>query len=416
MSEVVDKPKVPKLRFPEFEGEWADAILGGYCDCLSGFPISGEEILENPEGIRLLRGVNITEGRIRHSNEIDRYFNGDLSGLERFLLREGDVVVGMDGSKVGKNVAVITGDDVGSFLIQRVARLRAIEGNDLNFVYHRITSQHFRNYVDRINTSSGIPHISLKQIREFPIAQPRAEEQRKIAQFLGLVDRHFQLLVRRHEALDVFKKEMMQRLFSQELRFTRDDGSPFPDWKEKRLKEVARRVTEKNTSDIVSFVLTNSAVEGIVSQQTYFDKNIANQENLGGYYVVQENDFVYNPRISVSAPVGPIKRSHFKIGVMSPLYTVFRFRGQNLDFFEQFFASSIWFKYLKTVANYGARHDRMAITTSDFMAMPLPYPHPDEQQKIADFLSVLDGKIDAVARQINAMQRFKKGLLQQMFV
>lgn len=101
---------------------------------------------------------------------------------------------------------------------------------------------------------------------------------------------------------------------------------------------------------------------------------------------------------------------------MSPLYTIFRFKSQNEKFFEQYFSGSHWFKYLKTVANYGARHDRMAISTGDFMAMPLAYPHPEEQQKIADYLTTLDIKIDAVAAQIATMQRFKQGLLQQMFV
>jgi type I restriction enzyme S subunit len=273
-----------------------------------------------------------------------------------------------------------------------------------------------RTRLSRFAQVGALPSYNAGDLKIIKVALPGEPEQVKISNFLDVAAARLSLLTQRHEALRAYKKGMMQRLFSQELRFTRDDGSPFPDWQVKRLMEVAARVTEKNASDAVSFVLTNSAVEGIVSQQTYFDKDIANQENLGGYYVVQENDFVYNPRISVSAPVGPIKRSRFKIGVMSPLYTVFRFQGQNLEFFEQFFASSMWFKYLKTVANYGARHDRMAITTSDFMAMPLPYPHPDEQQKIADFLAALDAKIDAVARQIDAMQRFKKGLLQQMFV
>lgn len=70
---------------------------------------------------------------------------------------------------------------------------------------------------------------------------------------------------------------------------------------------------------------------------------------------------------------------------------------------------------MRTIANYGARHDRMAIMTADFMAMPLPLPHADEQSRIADFLSALDIKIDAARAKIAAVQTFKKGLLQAMF-
>ena len=101
---------------------------------------------------------------------------------------------------------------------------------------------------------------------------------------------------------------------------------------------------------------------------------------------------------------------------MSPLYTVFRFKEENTDFFNVFFGTTVWHKYMKAVANYGARHDRMAITSGDLMNMPLPYPHPDEQAKIAEVLSAMDAKIAAVTAQLDKMQDFKKGLLQQMFV
>ena len=153
-----------------------------------------------------------------------------------------------------------------------------------------------------------------------------------------------------------------------------------------------------------------------MDQGDYFDKDIANAENLAGYYVLKKGDFVYNPRISVSAPVGPIKRNDLGDGVMSPLYTVFRFKQKDTTFYNVYFATMFWHKYMKSVANYGARHDRMAITSGDLMNMPLPHPHPDEQTKIAEALSAMDAKIAAVTGQLDRMQVFKKGLLQQMFV
>jgi type I restriction enzyme S subunit len=102
---------------------------------------------------------------------------------------------------------------------------------------------------------------------------------------------------------------------------------------------------------------------------------------------------------------------------MSPLYDVFRFdEAENIRFWNQYYAATTWHKYMKQVANYGARHDRMAISSVDFFSMPLPYPHPAEQQKIADFLSAIDHKIDLVAQELAHAQSFKAGLLQQMFV
>ena len=155
-------------------------------------------------------------------------------------------------------------------------------------------------------------------------------------------------------------------------------------WSEKALKKLADRITDKNKGSVISRVLTNSATDGVVDQRDYFDKDIANQSNLEGYSIVDEGDYVYNPRTSTSAPVGPISKNKLGKGVMSPLYTVFRFKEKTNDFFEHYFKSSHWHHYLRRVSNTGARHDRMSITNDAFEAMPLPLPPTDdEQQKIA---------------------------------
>jgi type I restriction enzyme S subunit len=208
----------------------------------------------------------------------------------------------------------------------------------------------------------------------------------------------------------------MQKIFTQQLRFKQDNGRPFPDWESKKLNKIGERQTLKNTDASITRVLTNSATRGVLDQQDYFDKAIANADNLGGYYIVDKGDYVYNPRISVHAPVGPINKNKVGKGVMSPLYSIFRFTNENNVFYEKYFQTSFWHKYMSSVANYGARHDRMNISTADFMAMPLPAPHPDEQEKITDFLTAIDTKIDAVTQQITQIETFKKGLLQKMFV
>jgi type I restriction enzyme S subunit len=264
--------------------------------------------------------------------------------------------------------------------------------------------------------TTSVAEIYTKDLLRVKSTTPSLPEQKKIAAFLGVVDEKLAALRARRAGLETYKRGLMQKLFSRTLRFTKPDGTAFPDWEEKRLEEVGERCKAKNSNLDYMRVLTNSAVRGVIDQGDYFDKDIANAENLGGYYIVKEGDFVYNPRISVSAPVGPIKRNDLGDGVMSPLYTVFRFGSKDTTFFNKYFQTSHWHKYMKAVANYGARHDRMAITTSDFMALPLPIPHPDEHRLIADALQAMDAKIQTVADQITRMETFKKGLLQQMFV
>ena len=407
---------VPKLRFPEFSDPWLPTKAGKYFELLSGFPFKSEDISEDNSGIPILRGVNITEGKIRHSPEMDRFFLGDNTQHEKYIVQEGDIVLGMDGSKVGKNIAVISSTDSGSLLIQRVARLRDNRIGSLDFIFHHIFSYRFHRYVDVVNTSSGIPHISAKQINEYPITAPSKPEQQKIATFLSALDTKIEQLTQKEALLKQYKKGVMQKIFSQEIRFKADDGSEFPKWAVKSLREISKRKTAKNTDESIKQVLTNSATKGIVSQTDYFDKDIANQDNLGGYYIVDTDDFIYNPRISVSAPVGPIKRNHLSIGVMSPLYTVFELTCGEKGFFERYFETTLWHRYMNRIANFGARHDRMNVTTSDFYEMPMPYPSLTEQQKITDFLSELDMKLQQATEQLEAAKTFKKGLLQQMFV
>lgn len=199
-----------------------------------------------------------------------------------------------------------------------------------------------------------------------------------------------------------------------ELRFPefRDAG----EWKFKPLKKLAKRCTEKNRDGKVVRVLTNSAEHGIVDQRDYFDKDIAIQGNLKNYSIVEKGDFVYNPRISAMAPVGPISRNNIATGVMSPLYTVFRFKIENNSFYSYFFKTSGWHQYMRQVSSTGARHDRMAISKDDFLFMPLPCsPEEAEQQKIADCLSSLDELIAAHIQKHQALQSYKKGLMQNLF-
>lgn len=188
-----------------------------------------------------------------------------------------------------------------------------------------------------------------------------------------------------------------------------------PNWPCVRLNAVAKRSTSKNKGEKIPRVLTNSAVDGVVDQRDYFDKDIAVKGNLESYYIVDKGDYVYNPRISSTAPVGPISKNKVGKGVMSPLYTVFRFNSKKNDFFEQFFKSSRWYSYLQTISNSGARHDRMSITDDEFMAMPVPNPSELEQQKIADCFISIDELIALHTQKVDVLKAHKNGLMQQLF-
>jgi len=187
-------------------------------------------------------------------------------------------------------------------------------------------------------------------------------------------------------------------------------------WEQRKLSAIADKVTEKNVGLQYIETFTNSAEFGIISQRDFFDHDIAKMSSLGGYYIVRSEDFVYNPRISTSAPVGPINRNKLgRIGVMSPLYTVFRPHDIDTTYLEYFFKSKYWHSFMNFNGDSGARSDRFSIKDSVFFEMPIPIPHIDEQKKIGAFLDKLDSLITLHQRKYDKLTKVKKAMLEKMF-
>ena len=188
------------------------------------------------------------------------------------------------------------------------------------------------------------------------------------------------------------------------------------EWEQRKLKEIADKVSEKNKNNEFSEPFTNSAEQGIISQKDYFDREIVNNENLDGYYIVRNDDFIYNPRISATAPVGPINRNRLgRNGVMSPLYTVFRTHDIDNLYLEFYFKTTKWHRFMKLNGDSGARFDRFTISSTQFMEMPIPYPTLEEQQKIGKYFDSLDHLITLQQRKCDEVKSLKKYMLQKMF-
>lgn len=163
---------------------------------------------------------------------------------------------------------------------------------------------------------------------------------------------------------------------------------------------IADKVTTKNIGTQYIETLTNSAEFGIISQRDFFDHDVSNMENIDGYYIVEDDSFVYNPRISTSAPVGPINRNKLgRTGVMSPLYTVFKTHDVDSEYLEWFFKSTCWHAFMKFNGDSGARSDRFSIKDAVFFEMPIPIPDIDEQRKIGKYMTKLDNLITLQQRE-----------------
>lgn len=188
------------------------------------------------------------------------------------------------------------------------------------------------------------------------------------------------------------------------------------DWEQYKLKDIANKVNEKNVNLSVSETFTNSAEYGVISQRDFFDHDISNVENIGGYYIVGEDNFVYNPRISVTAPVGPINRNKLgRKGIISPLYTIFKTHDIDPIFLEYFFKGNAWHSYMYFNGDTGARFDRFSIKNEVFFDMPIPYPQFEEQKIIGRYLDYLDRLVTLHQCKYEKLKLFKEAMLDKLF-
>ena len=248
---------------------------------------------------------------------------------------------------------------------------------DTTYLEYFFKSKYWHSFMN-FNGDSGArsDRFSIKDsvFFEMPIPLPYIEEQRKIGEHLTQLDHLITLHQRKCK-----------------IRNLRCPKSTAITWEQRKLSEIADKVTEKNAGLHYIETFTNSAEFGIISQRDFFDHDIAKMSSLGGYYIVRNEDFVYNPRISTSAPVGPINRNKLgRIGVMSPLYTVFRPHDVDTTYLEYFFKSKYWHSFMNFNGDSGARSDRFSIKDSVFFEMPIPLPYIEEQRKIGEHLTQLD--------------------------
>ena len=223
--------------------EWKEVKLGNVCEIITGFPFPGKKY--SKEGIRVVRGDNVTIGNLRWDTEKDKRWNEPFDKTEYYSLQANDIVIGMDGSRVGKNKARIKEEDLPLLLAQRVACVRHNELAEQDYLYYNIFSKKFIDYVNSIHTGSAIPHISQKQIEDYKILLPDLETQRRIASILSSLDRKIEL----NNKINADLEEMAQAIFKnwfvdfepfKDGKFVDSELGMIPEgWKVGRLTEIA---------------------------------------------------------------------------------------------------------------------------------------------------------------------------------
>lgn len=216
--------------------------LGDIADISVGFPFESGMFNIEGRGIRLVRGVNVTERELRFGIE-SRWWDDESVDLKPYLLAENDIVVGMDGSKVGKNFAVIKKDELPLLLVQRVASIRAKDGISQKFLWAWISSSVFSRYVDLVKTGSTIFHISGDQIRDFTILLPDYNTQEKLGTLIFNLDTKIANNNAINAELEALAKTIYDYWFLQ-FEFPNEEGLPYKSsggrmvWSEELKREI----------------------------------------------------------------------------------------------------------------------------------------------------------------------------------
>ncbi|EPF2244827.1 restriction endonuclease subunit S [Citrobacter werkmanii] len=328
---------VPKLRFEGFNKNWAVKKLDSIFSFKNGLNASKEMY---GKGVKFINVLDIINNDKITYDVINESVGATDDQISSYQVMQGDILFQRSSEtrdEVGQTNVYADSKTVlfGGFVI----RGRPLININSTFLNYQLKTDALRKDITQRSGGSTRYNIGQDSLGKVTAFFPEIREQEKIANFLSSVDEKMALLNKQYNLLCQYKKGMMQKIFSQEVRFKDENGEGYPEWKYVDLKEIASKVNIKNREGLVNVVLTNSATQGIVRQDSYFEREIVTESNLQGYYVVSVGDFIYNPRISATAPVGPIKMNELIQGVMSPLYTVFRFKKGLLKFYQYFFES-----------------------------------------------------------------------------
>ena len=296
--------------------------------------------------------------------------------------------------------------------------------------FDKILYLSFADYCFSSNYFRGQMKFKAKGVQRFILSKPdfesleallpSYEEQEIITCLFKAIDNVINDCKKKIASLKQLKSACLISMFPQQgetvprIRFKGFDG----EWKICELKKFAFKVTRKNCDKEFTKTFTNSAEFGVINQNEYFDRTISNSENIGGYYVVENNDYIYNPRVSTLAPVGPINRNKLGYtGVVSPLYLVFKTNNIDKDYLDVFFNTNLWHRYMKLEGNCGARFDRLSISDELFFEMPIILPSNEaEQHQIASYFRQLDIQISEQEKRLEKLKQIKAACLDKMFV
>ena len=415
---------VPKLRFKEFQEDWkkktvesiSSTVTSGSRDWAQYYSETGDKFIRMTNLVR--EGINLDLSDLRFvSLPVDSSSEG-----KRTSLIFGDILVSIT-AELGK-LGWVPNNFGTAYINQHTALIRPSSKVHSKFIAYTLSTKKYNNDLNSLNDSGAKAGLNLSTLKSFSISLPEnLTEQTKIATFLSAVDEKIAQLNRKHELLQQYKQGMMQQLFSQKLRFKDDKGEDFPEWVLSKLGTIG-----KSYNGLVGKTAENfgSGAKYITYKQVFDSRKIdAKKFELVTVSEHEKQNMVKQGDVIFTVSSETAKEVAFSSVLLTPIiepvylnsfcfgYRPFKQSILNSAYASFYFRSKVFRNQVYPLAQGSTRFN---ISKNALMELEIRLPSEQEQIKIANFLSALDTKIDALGQQIKQAREWKQGLLQQMFV
>ena len=418
----------PKIRFKEFNDNWLKVDIQSLVDEKNiDKPMDGNHGEIHPtsadyveDGIPFVMATDVIDGKV-YLDKSKKIKKSQADGLRKGFSLEGDILL-THKATIGNVAKVPELKTPYIMLTPQVTYYRVLNKDKLNqdFIKSTFEAPVFQNALLALCTGATRLYIGISEQRKLPFSYPSKKEQTKIASFLSAVDEKISQLTQKHALLSQYKQGMMQKLFSQQIRFKADDGSEFGEWEDKILKDLFPKI-RNGFVGVATPYYVNYGVKYLQG------KNIKNGkiDATGLIFINQEFHQKKTNSILKTNDILMVQSGHVgecavvtedydnanchALLVLSPKSS----KLINSKFVVYYFYSEIGKKKIALIKTGNTIEHILA---SDIKEVALLFPCLAEQTKIANFLSAIDQKIEVVAQQIEQAKTWKKGLLQQMFV
>jgi len=393
---------VPKLRFPEFKGEWVRKKLGEVLEFKNGINANKEQY---GSGYKFINVLDILNNDFITYESIIGSVNIDEELFNKFSVEYGDILF-QRSSETREEVGtanVYLDENKSATFGGFVIRGKKIGEYEPVFLNTFLKTDLSREQITSKSGGSTRYNVGQEILASISLPFPSLPEQTRIASFFNVLDKKISELKQKKSLLEQYKKSVMQKLFSQELRFKDENGNEFPKWEKKKLGEVCECL------DNLRKPINDSERQNMQGNIPYWGAN-----NIMDYV----NDYLFDETIVLLAEDGgnfddykerPIANISFgKCWVNNHSHVL---KGKSIIVNEFLFYSLVH----KNITGYVSGGTRAKLTKGEMLKIEILIPSVAEQTRIANFLSAIDEKINNTENQIQQTQLYKKGLLQNMF-